>query len=1524
MGIFISQSQFADTDLSFGRTVALPTTTSYTIMLWYEARAAALVPGFRALVWLHQDEINWHQIEILSGSPYRLNLARSGLNTGNDNEANRPLTSGNIATGWNHITLTANSTIVRGIVQEPDGTILFNSAPVTTFTPNFLRFGGCTFDENANGSIAGIKAWNAPLSDDEIALERTSLSPVRTANLIAWVPANSDSIKDSLVDYSGTADFRILTNRTILTLPTIADNPPVSWDPNVLEVNQLSYENYKLGPRYETNSGSGSSTAVVKLPAFRAGEEQLISLSFRGIGSISAPAGWNVINNTVNGSVRVITFNRLANIASPGNNTVSITLPVASDWVAHSVSYAGRIKSNTLLVASSNNTGLYSYIPTVSANAGDYVIGTITNATSVGKSYKEVLASRLSGRDLVARHFFDEQLSGNSTPFIKDYSVNNHDLTDVFFGNIISYNTISTDNTALRSTTLGTKYFARRTLFTGDPFFKFASNRKWTSEVVVDKSMIGVSGFSRIFVLHNRLYEYASLYGIGISDTQYIFYSPEGSTFTPGEGGEIVANAITRSTINALGTDKAVIHYVLDTTTPVARYTTPTSTTLTSAGFFVSFAPSGATAPTFISQVSSNMNVSFGLTINKPANTQAGDILIAVILTNDSERNPIGPPGWIPIKSGSTKITYIGNYNSPDLGCWVWYKVLGASEPSSYLFDSDNSLNGFYFMACYRGAAAPPVVGEHIFTRKSSSSTNTPIKANSIKTTSANSLVLLVSGIISGSTTTPRTFSFPSQFTSRVSVSNEGAALSLADTIITAPNYSVHGSRERIYINGVPKPFKTISNATQNFSITYTSNTDIITFNRGSSDINYREGGYNVTFNSMERTPVGNLYYAALYADSLDLDEVKNNANILLVSTNSSAENITVPAPVNLVTNGLVLNYEAANFTSYSGTGNVWVNAVNPSAGPNLIIFGNTTFVDSTEKYFSFGTNQITDQQIATADYMLLGPTNSIPADDHTVEIWFKSRASSTVQCALHYGLGNGLSNNVLTVGLTNPTQLFFDSFGTEYTFNIPAENANRWLYVSKTRNKTTGVETVYLNGVQIGTFTRNAGVSVFTGGYLVLGQEVDGHTGSPQSTFDTIQNLDGEIRTVRFYDRVLTAQEIAQNYAAANYRAFNPNTLAPPITPSYLLVNNISRNSSGTQGVGSALVSRYINNVPSVTQQAITFNQKIGSFVENGVDYIARTFTTAPAEGSTVVVTISFAKLSGTTPSDINNLELFDNQGNHYKSFSCSTNDRSKAQYIFVSHNVKTAQPFTIYMRDTFDASIRNYISWGAASFNNVQAVGAYSFNSLVGTGANASVSITPTTANSTILAVASVFLRPTLNANITTPTNLTNLHKAFVSPFDQDASYIILNNDSSTRNIQWNHRPLEAGTSNVWIAQAIELRPNIAGTFDDATGFLSSNSISNFSTADGYISSAFVIEPVVEMKGLYVNTSNNLVKYAQVTEKTAKSGKLIKIQSGSITTLTSNTDTGFYTNTSLGLPLVFDNGNVRTLNINKEIVIR
>jgi hypothetical protein len=1189
-----------------------------------------------------------------------------------------------VSTGiWYYCFLRASGGVLSGGLVNLNTLVLqtINSGSGPgTFTPQSIYFGSNSYDGTINGRIAGVKVWNTGLTNDELLTEARSIVPSRFSDINFWCPLIVPGFECTR-DHSGNG-----RDLTLIGAAEYQDSPPVSWNPATLTTNQLSYENYKLGPRFEYSSGT-SNSAAVKLPAFRAGESQAISLSFRGIGAISAiPAGWNTINNTVNGNTRLLTIQRLASFADPGANTVTIGLPVASDWVAHGMSFAGRIKSNAVLLNSQNTTSRVSYIPTVVANVGDYVIGTITSSTGVGKSYRNMLASRLSGSNIVARYFYDEQPSGNSTPYITDYSGNEHHQDDIYFGNVITYNRVTTGNTAIRSTTGDSKFFARRPVKAEDSFLKYASGRKWTAEIVLDKNSIGTANISRVFSLNNREWDFASLFGVGISDTQYVFYW--------GEGGQDnlygnVHAVLPRTSVTSLPGDKAVIHWVYDSTRPSVEgsYSDGSSQRKISAGFFVALAPSGSTAPTYVSNTFSspiNLNTSpYNIVLNKPPNVVQNDVLIAVFSTNDGARTVTPPSGWEVLKPN---IAFTGNLTFPDLGIWSLRKVAGESEPSTYTFEFNSSFNGQAAILAYRGAlvsAPSPVIGTHTFTDQVT--TNVPIRGQAITTVADNSLILWVAGVNKASGPDGAFFSPPPGYTERVETGGSDfnqSKLSVADTVqpsIGSTGGVITGTRGRVYLNGVEATVTSTYNSTANYSMLLNSSVDIITYNRGGSNIFWRNGafsgsslGYDRINNSMERTPVSsNLYYAALYADALNIAEIRNNSNALLLATDA------------------------------------------------VVVEANT-------------------------------------------------------------------------------------------------------------------------------------------------------------------------------------------------------------ISPSYTLIENVSRNTSAALGIGSSAVARYIDNPGTVTQQTITFNQTLTSVKENGVDYIARSFVTAPTQGSTVIVTLSFSKFSGTTPAAIDNPELFDNQGNHYKCFSASSNDRTKAQYIFVSHNVRSSGTFTIYVREYFDSSIKNYVSWGAASFLNVSKVGAYAFNSLTGAGANASVSATPTNGNSVIVAVASVFARETVNANISTPTGLTNLHKQYVSPFDFDTSYIILSNNAATRNIQWNHTPNGTGTSNVWIAQAIELRPNITGTFDDTTGFLSSNSVSNFSISDGTITTALVIEPVVERKGLYFDTSNGFTKYSQVSEKTAKSGKLVKYQSGNITTLTSNVDTGFYTETSQTPPLVFDGANLRTLDITKEIIIR
>jgi len=71
------------------------------------------------------------------------------------------------------------------------------------------------------GRLAGVKFWDAVLTESEFAAERLTLRPLRTSNLYIWSPfvAGADT-----ADYSGNG-----RTWTDFSTPTSGDGPPVGW-----------------------------------------------------------------------------------------------------------------------------------------------------------------------------------------------------------------------------------------------------------------------------------------------------------------------------------------------------------------------------------------------------------------------------------------------------------------------------------------------------------------------------------------------------------------------------------------------------------------------------------------------------------------------------------------------------------------------------------------------------------------------------------------------------------------------------------------------------------------------------------------------------------------------------------------------------------------------------------------------------------------------------------------------------------------------------------------------------------------------------------------------------------------------------------------------------------------------------------------------------------------------------------------------------------------------------------------------
>jgi hypothetical protein len=219
----------------------------------------------------------------------------------------------------------------------------------------------------------------------------------------------------------------------------------------------------------------------------------------------------------------------------------------------------------------------------------------------------------------------------------------------------------------------------------------------------------------------------------------------------------------------------------------------------------------------------------------------------------------------------------------------------------------------------------------------------------------------------------------------------------------------------------------------------------------------------------------------------------------------------------NIVRDGLVLYFDAANTRSYSGSGNTVYNmALSSSIGATL------------SSGVSFSSNPSTFA--STASNFLLSDYTLASGTSFTVCMWFK-RVGSNFWSAMfgcevwNSGIGyNGRLETATTVRFSRGG----DGTGIVYSnAALVSANFNHYAFV---KNPSGSNSFIYLNGVQVASGSIND-VSitkpfVFNARWLNTGTDVA--TGDAQAS---------QFSNISVYNRALSAQEVLQNYNATKKR---------------------------------------------------------------------------------------------------------------------------------------------------------------------------------------------------------------------------------------------------------------------------------------------------------------------------------------------------------------------------------------------------
>jgi len=216
----------------------------------------------------------------------------------------------------------------------------------------------------------------------------------------------------------------------------------------------------------------------------------------------------------------------------------------------------------------------------------------------------------------------------------------------------------------------------------------------------------------------------------------------------------------------------------------------------------------------------------------------------------------------------------------------------------------------------------------------------------------------------------------------------------------------------------------------------------------------------------------------------------------------------------NIVRYGLILDLDAGNPYSYAGAGTTWYDVSGNAR--NATVNGAITFSDN---YFNTGSTGTITNYITIPSAAL----NSLTS--WTIQLWLNINSTNSI-------------DTFLTCGAGNDFLWFFDgrsnlAFQNTSSSSIPYPTTiGEWFLFTATG--TGGSISVYKNGSSLGSFSNTTSITVNSAFGIVLGQELDDNT---TGAFDATQAFLGKYGSVSFYNRVLSAAEVLQNYNATKGR---------------------------------------------------------------------------------------------------------------------------------------------------------------------------------------------------------------------------------------------------------------------------------------------------------------------------------------------------------------------------------------------------
>ena len=227
----------------------------------------------------------------------------------------------------------------------------------------------------------------------------------------------------------------------------------------------------------------------------------------------------------------------------------------------------------------------------------------------------------------------------------------------------------------------------------------------------------------------------------------------------------------------------------------------------------------------------------------------------------------------------------------------------------------------------------------------------------------------------------------------------------------------------------------------------------------------------------------------------------------------------------NIVSDGLVLVVDAANTKSYLTGSTTWGSLVGTYSGS---LFQSCSFSPGQPATF---VNNITSFQSQSA-YLTVTPTLTFnDLSTYTLDFWVKMRSGVEATLQSLVGRGTTFPFLMVVIGSTDGSVWHIrfreSTVGTYYVFNNVTDYniVDNWTNITFTADASRNIS-FYLNGAFRETQT------VTTSTQLICSRIMGGY-----SSGQNFYNLQGSMSTAKFYNTVLTADQIAQNYNALKSR---------------------------------------------------------------------------------------------------------------------------------------------------------------------------------------------------------------------------------------------------------------------------------------------------------------------------------------------------------------------------------------------------